>query len=80
MQTSSYPLIASKRISNTLGARIPSFCRKDPGRGSRPATSADPTHPGHRGRDDERRLPRAARAVKMVATTLFGVPSIGSDG
>ncbi|TME11603.1 MAG: hypothetical protein E6I80_05470 [Chloroflexi bacterium] len=43
MQTSSDPLIASKRISTTLGSRIPSFYRKGPGRGSRPATSADPT-------------------------------------
>jgi len=36
--------------------------------------------PGHPGRDDGRRSPRAARAVKMAAVALFGDPSIGSDG
>src|SRR6266487_6158040 len=80
MQTSSDPLIASKRISTTLGSRIPSFYRKGPGSGSRPATSADPTCPGHPGPDDGLRVVSAARAVEMVAVALFGIPPIGREG
>lgn len=80
MQTSSDPLIASKRISTTLGSRIPSFYRKGSGLGFKPTIPADPTCPGHPGRDDGLRVVNAVRAVKMVAAALFGVLSIGSDG